>query len=113
MGLPDVLTVGRPALAAAALAEHLAASDATFFGASWCSHCQDQKALFKASADRLPYVGCTPGGRGGPVAVECFSSGIESYPTWIIDGGRYEGVLTLGRLVCLSGFELEDFDKSP
>ncbi len=45
--------------------------------------------------------------------MECLSSGIESYPTWIIDGGRYEGVLTLERLARLSGFELEDLDKSP
>ena len=89
-----------------ALAEHLAANDATFFGAYWCPHCQDQKALFEASADRLPYVECTPEGRGGPVAVECSRNGIESYPTWIIAGRRYEGVLTPERLASLSDFDL-------
>jgi uncharacterized membrane protein len=88
-----------------ALAEHLAVSDAKFYGAYWCPHCQEQKALFEASADRLPYVECTPAGRSGPLAVECVTNRIESYPTWIIAGRRHEGLLTMESLASLSGFE--------
>src|SRR5687767_6111588 len=40
------------------LAERLDDSGAIFYGASWCPHCQEQKAMFGASADRLPYVEC-------------------------------------------------------
>lgn len=96
-----------------ALAEHLAATDATFFGAYWCPHCQDQKALFEASAERLPYVECTPEGRGGPLSAECRRNNIESYPTWIIAGRRHEGVLTPERLASLSGFDFEGSKASP
>ena len=49
-----------------ALAEHLSDEGALFYGASWCSHCQEQKRLFGASAVRLPYIECSPGGQGAP-----------------------------------------------
>jgi len=86
------------------LAEHLHNADARFYGAYWCPHCQDQKTLFEASAHRLPYVECTPSGRGGPVAVECVTNGIESYPTWIIAGRRHEGILSAESLARRTGF---------
>jgi uncharacterized membrane protein len=87
------------------LAEHLSANDATFFGAYWCAQCQQQKALFEASTHRLPYVECTPAGQGGPVAIDCVTNRIHSYPTWIIGGHRYERVLTPESLARLSGFK--------
>lgn len=96
-----------------ALAEHLGDSDAEFFGAYWCPHCMDQKALFEASADRLPYVECSPGGRGGPVAIDCVTKGIESYPTWIVAGRKHEGVLTPESLARLSGFKAPTTDGTP
>jgi len=76
-----------------ALATHLDESGARFYGAFWCSACQQQKRLFGASADRLPYVECTPDGRGGIVAQACVVENVTQYPTWVIDGRRYEGVL--------------------
>ncbi len=88
-----------------ALATHLDDADAKFYGASWCPHCEDQKALFEASADRLPYVECSPAGRGGPIATDCVNNRIESYPTWIIAGRRHEGVLTPERLAELTEFQ--------
>ncbi len=39
-----------------ALAAHLHDSGARFYGTYWCPACQQQKALFEASANRLPYV---------------------------------------------------------
>jgi len=76
------------------LAEHLEDGGAKFYGAHWCPHCQDQKAVFGAAAKRLPYVECSPGGRQGPRATDCVQADIDSYPTWIIDGRRLEGVLS-------------------
>ncbi len=88
-----------------ALATHLGESGAVFYGAYWCSHCQEQKALFEASAKRLPYVECTPDGRSGPRSVECLSNNINSYPTWIIGGRRYEQILEPPELARMTGFE--------
>lgn len=87
-----------------ALATHLDESGAKFYGAFWCPNCQQQKRLFGASAERLPYVECTPGGRTGALALACVSADIQGYPTWIIAGERYQRVLTPEELARLSGF---------
>jgi uncharacterized membrane protein/glutaredoxin len=88
-----------------ALAEHLSDKGAVFYGASWCPHCQDQKQLFGASASRLTYVECSPGGRNAPQAPSCTRAGVRSYPTWIIDGRAFVGeVLSLSRLADLTAF---------
>lgn len=87
-----------------ALAIHLSQTDAKFYGAFWCPHCEQQKRVFGTSADRLPYIECSPGGRYGPVAEACGRVGIRVYPTWIINGRRYEGVLTVRQLAARSGF---------
>ena len=91
----------------AALAEHLDERGARFFGADWCPNCQDQKALFGASAERLPYVECSPQGRGGPVALACLDNDVDNYPTWIIDGRRHVGVIGPRELARLSGFRFQ------
>ena len=89
-----------------ALAEHLSDEGAVFYGASWCPHCQEQKRLFGASADRLPYVECSPSGRNGPASPSCSRAGIRTYPTWIIDGKTYVGeVLTLAQLAEFTDFK--------
>lgn len=89
------------------LAEHLAKSDAKFYGASWCPHCAEQKRLFDGSVKRLPYVECSPGGPNAPQADVCKDKDIESYPTWIIDGQRYTGVQPLDALAQLSHFQYQ------
>lgn len=91
-----------------ALATHLAETGATFYGADWCPHCQDQKAAFGSSAHRLPYVECSPNGPRGPQAEACRKAGIRSYPTWIIDGERHLGLIEPDRLAKLSEFEEPD-----
>jgi uncharacterized membrane protein/glutaredoxin len=88
-----------------ALAQHLAKIDAKFYGASWCPHCKEQKKMFGAATDRLPYVECSLQGPGGPQAPICKTMNIQSYPTWIINGRRHEGVLMPEELAKLSGFE--------
>jgi uncharacterized membrane protein len=87
------------------LAEQLADSGAVFYGASWCPHCQQQKALFGASQERLPYVECSPGGPRSPVASSCVSAGVQTYPTWVFsDGTRISEVLSLRDLADRVGY---------
>ncbi len=88
-----------------ALAEHLTEAGAKFYGASWCSHCEEQKELFGASAHRLPYVECSPAGRRGPPATICTIKGIQSFPTWIINGQRILGRQSLSGLARYSNFQ--------
>jgi uncharacterized membrane protein len=87
------------------LAERLADSGAVFYGASWCPHCQEQKALFGASQERLPYVECSPSGPRGAVASSCVSAGVRTYPTWIFpDGSRLTAVMSLRELADRVGY---------
>lgn len=90
-----------------ALAEHLRRIDAKFYGASWCAHCQQQKALFGASVDSLPYIECTPNGRGGPPATVCLQENISNFPTWVIHGRQYSQVLPIDELARIARFEFE------
>ena len=87
-----------------ALAIHLTETGVKFYGAYWCPRCQEQKALFDASAKRLPYVECSSGGRGSPLTAPCASQNIRSYPTWIIDDQRLTGLRTTHELASASGF---------
>lgn len=71
---------------------------AVFYGASWCSHCNNQKTLFGASKNLLPYVECsTPDSRGQTQI--CEDKGITGYPTWeFADGSRLTGELSFEKL---------------
>lgn len=79
-------------------AQCLGDKGAKFYGAFWCPHCAEQKALFGKSAKKLPYIECsTPDGRGQ--TEECTAVGISNYPTWeFATGTRQTGVLTLAQL---------------
>ncbi len=88
---------------AAGLARHLAQSGAVFYGAYWCPHCRDQKALFGSAAALLPYVECDPRGTHAQAAL-CQARGINAYPTWEFHGQLVEGVLTLDNLARRSGY---------
>ena len=71
---------------------------ATFYGAFWCPHCQDQKKLFGSSVHLLPYVECsTPDGQGQNQV--CTDKKVTGYPTWeFADGSRTDGLQTLQQL---------------
>ncbi|MBM3450110.1 MAG: vitamin K epoxide reductase family protein [Armatimonadetes bacterium] len=91
------------AVYALALAGHLKATGAQFYGAYWCSHCAEQKKLFGRAASALPYVECdarTPGGRPDL----CQAAGVNAFPTWVIAGRNTEGVMTLEALASRSGY---------
>lgn len=89
------------------LAEHLSKTGAKFYGASWCPHCAEQKEIFGSSVKRLPYVECSPGGPGTPQAPVCSQAGVESYPTWTINGQRFVGNQSLENLAQASNFKYE------
>ena len=89
------------------LAEHLSRNEAKFYGAFWCPHCTDQKELFGASARRLPYVECSPGGPNTRQAAACNDAGIKSYPTWVINGEHYTGTQTLDALAQYSKYKYD------
>ncbi len=88
-----------------ALATHLQESGTRFYGAYWCRACQEQKALFTASVKRLPYIECAPSGPNGPLTAACVVQDIQRYPTWIVEGRRYTGVVDIERLARVSKFE--------
>ncbi len=87
-----------------ALAIHLVDKGMKFYGAYWCPRCQEQKAVFEASGQRLPYVECSSGGRGSALTKACAAAKIKSYPTWIIGERRLTGLQTPQSLAAATGF---------
>lgn len=78
-----------------------------FYGAFWCPHCQNTKAMFGSSAKLLPYVECsTPDGQGQTQV--CKDAAVESYPTWTRPGDstRLSGERTLQEIAEFSGCPL-------
>ena len=86
------------------LAQHLKSIDAKKYGAWWCPHCHAQQTLFgKEAFDYVPYVECDEEGVN-PQPRTCQSVGVNSYPTWEINGELYPGVKSLDVLADLSGY---------
>lgn len=79
---------------------------ATFYGAFWCPHCQDQKKLFGSSVKLLPYVECSNAAGNAQLPV-CTEKNISSYPTWeFADGSRLTGEVALATLAEKTSCEL-------
>ena len=86
-------------------AEYLATNEIKFYGAYWCSHCKEQKALFGAvAASKLPYVECDKDGENSQRQL-CKDINIQMFPTWVINGKYYPGTKNLKELAELSGYE--------
>ena len=91
-----------------ALAKCITANGGVEYGAFWCPHCQNQKALFGSSAKLLPYIECsTPDGKGQlPI---CNEAGIGGYPTWKFpDGTLKSGEVPLAELSTLTNCPLPE-----
>lgn len=88
----------------ASLAQHLAATGSAMYGAYWCPHCADQKAMFGDAIGQVPYVECAADGENAQPDL-CSAKGIQAYPTWEINGQLYPGVKSLEDLAQLSGFQ--------
>ena len=98
-GESDLVGEGEDAVDLVAFAKFLASSSFTFYGADWCPHCRDQKALFQDGAKYLPFVEVTNGDR--TANQRGIDEEITSYPTWDFGNGkanRVTGVLTLAQL---------------
>lgn len=81
-------------------------SGARMYGAWWCTHCADQKELFKGSFPLVPYIECSDAGSRSQNSL-CTSANIRSYPTWVFgDGRRLEGVLSFKELSRVTGCAL-------
>lgn len=105
-----VRTPGRPG-ALDSFATCIKDSGALFYGAFWCPHCQNQKAMFGSSAKLLPYVECsTPDGKNQLTL--CADAGVTGYPTWKFPGGKTEsGEVSLARLSELTSCPLPASDE--
>ena len=87
-------------------AQCLSSSGVKFYGAFWCSHCQNQKALFGNSKKYLPYVECSTLDAKGQTQA-CIDKKIPSYPTWeFTDGSRLSGEIPLSQLAEKTSCEL-------
>jgi hypothetical protein len=88
-----------------ALAKCIAQSSTTFYGASWCPHCAEQKTKFGTGAQYLPYVECAAPDGGRTQA--CIDHNITQYPTWVLsNGSRLVGVQTPQTLAIKTGCAL-------
>lgn len=104
-GFMYVQSIPPPAGMYDTLAKCIANTRATFYGASWCPHCHEQKAEFGSSAQYLPYVECsyTPGTQ----TQVCIDKSIQEYPTWYFpDGSSSTGIQSLATLAQKTGCSL-------
>ncbi|MEK6891813.1 MAG: hypothetical protein AABX25_01385, partial [Nanoarchaeota archaeon] len=76
------------------------------YGAYWCSHCNNEKALFGESFQYVDYTECSLPDNSGQTQV-CLNANIDSYPTWEFkDGSRIKGEMTFLQLSQKSGCSL-------
>ncbi|MFB6215747.1 MAG: glutaredoxin family protein [Candidatus Aenigmatarchaeota archaeon] len=80
-------------------AKCLSENGATMYGLQTCPHCQEQKGMFGSSFKFVSYVECSQR------RSLCSQKGISSVPTWIVNGERYVGVQSLGKLADITGCE--------
>jgi hypothetical protein len=65
--------------------------------------CGEQKTRFGSAAKFLPYVECDAKSAVAETA-RCHAASVRVYPTWIINGQRYEGLKSLEELARASAF---------
>jgi hypothetical protein len=100
---PKIETVS--GAAETALAAHLAANNVMFYGAYWCSHCQQQKSLFGATAAAsLPYIECAADGENSQRQL-CKDRNIQMFPTWVIGGKYFTGSKNLKEIATMTGYK--------
>ena len=73
---------------------------AIMYGAYWCPHCLNQKAMFGDSWSSINYVECTE------QEAKCQEAGVTGYPTWVILGKNYPGEKSITQLAELAGCEI-------
>ncbi len=92
-------------------AQCIADSGATFYGAFWCGACNQQKTLFGASAEHLPYTECSLPNRS--MSSVCQDANLEVFPTWEFgDGSRITGTRSMLELAERTGCTLSEDEAS-
>ncbi|MFC1741125.1 hypothetical protein ACFL3V_01135 [Nanoarchaeota archaeon] len=91
----------RPVEGLDGFAQCLSEKGAVMYGTYWCSHCNAQKADFGDAFSHIEYVECSD------QKELCAENDVQGFPTWIIDGAKYEGRQPLSRLSALTGCDLE------
>lgn len=86
------------------LAKHLNSTNSSMYGSYTCQHCNTQKLMFGDAFKYINYVECNPGGQNSKASL-CSEKGIDSYPTWEINGQLLQGAKSLRELARLSGFK--------
>lgn len=78
------------------------------YGAYWCPHCSDQKAMFDASFKFAPYIECGVQGTTSKISDVCTDAAIKHFPTWQFPptGERVEGAIPLEDLSLRTGCPL-------
>ena len=88
-----------------ALAKYLKDNGVVKYSAYWCPNCLDQSELFgKEAYKELNVVECARDGKNSQTQL-CIDKNIEGFPSWEINGKIILGVLTLGELSILTGYE--------
>jgi hypothetical protein len=66
------------------------------YGAWWCPHCQEQKEVFGASFEYVPYIECGVKGDLHAQSQVCKDEKVNHYPTWQFPptGERVERIFT-------------------
>ncbi len=85
-----------------AFAKNLTQAGVKYFGAAWCLHCNQQKALFEDGADYVPFIEVTNPDR--TLNAVGIANNITSFPTWEFpDQTRLTGTQTLETISQRSG----------
>ena len=75
------------------------------YSAYWCPNCLNQSELFgKQAYKELNVVECANDGKNSQTQL-CIDKKIKGFPSWEINGKIILGVLTLGELSTLTGYE--------
>jgi hypothetical protein len=85
------------------LANCLTEKGVIMYGASWCTHCANQKALFGKSFQYVNYVQCSTDPTDPHQLQQCTDAGVKGYPTWSINGTLYAGEQNLYTLAKNAG----------
>ena len=85
----------------------LKSKGATFYGTSWCPHCDTQRETLGEAMDYVKYVECSVDGTRGETTAACKKADVDGYPTWTFaDGSREGGKQSLHELAAKTGCTL-------
>jgi len=81
----------------------LASKGAILYGSETCSYTKQQIEILREDSNQnaITFVECN--NADGKLSAFCESTGIEAYPTWVVDGKAYKGTRSLAQLKEISG----------